>query len=47
MITASAMRATHPRVATMNKKYNNPLATSMVQGIKTKIHSRPAFTMLP
>jgi hypothetical protein len=38
---------TRPRVATMNKKYNNPLATSVAQGIKTKIHSRPAFTTLP
>jgi hypothetical protein len=45
--TASIMWATHPRVATMNKKYNNLLATSVVQGIKAKIHSRPAFTMLP
>jgi hypothetical protein len=31
----------------MNKKYNNLLATSMVQGIKAKLHSRPAFVMLP
>jgi hypothetical protein len=45
--TASAARATHPRVATMNKKYNKPLTTSMGQGIKAKIHSRPTFTMLP
>jgi CTP:molybdopterin cytidylyltransferase MocA len=45
--TASAMRATHPCVATMNKKYNNPLATSVVQGIKAKIHSRPTFMTLP
>jgi hypothetical protein len=29
----------------MNKKYNNPLATIMVQGIKAKIHSRLAFTI--
>jgi hypothetical protein len=35
-ITASAIRATRSCVATMNKKYNNPLATSVVQGIKTK-----------
>jgi hypothetical protein len=34
-------------MATMNKKYNNPLATSVVQGIKAKIHSRPAFMTLP
>jgi hypothetical protein len=47
MITANTMRATHPRVATMNKKYNNPLATNVVQGIKAKIHSRLAFTTLP
>jgi hypothetical protein len=45
--TASATRATHPRVATMNKKYNNALATSMVRGIKAKIHSRSPFTTLP
>jgi hypothetical protein len=25
--TTSEIRATHPRVAIMNKKYNNPLAT--------------------
>jgi hypothetical protein len=31
----------------MNKKYNNPLATSMVQGITTKIHSRTTFTTPP
>jgi ribose 5-phosphate isomerase RpiB len=29
--TASAARATRPRVATMNKKYNNPLAISVGQ----------------
>jgi hypothetical protein len=45
--TTSAMRATRPRVVTMNKKYNNPLATSVVQSIKTKIHSRPTFITLP
>jgi hypothetical protein len=45
--TASATRATRPCVATMNKRYNNPLATSVVQGIKTKIHLRPAFTTPP
>jgi hypothetical protein len=34
----------------MNKKYNNllaNLATSMVQGLKAKLHSRLAFTTLP
>jgi hypothetical protein len=31
----------------MNKKYNNLLATSVGQGIKAKIHSRPTFTTLP
>jgi hypothetical protein len=31
----------------MNKKYNNPLATSVVQGIKAKIHSRPTSMTLP
>jgi hypothetical protein len=46
MTTASTTRATYSRMATM-KKYNNPLATSVVQGIKTKIHSRPTFMMLP
>jgi hypothetical protein len=45
--TASTTRATRPCEATMNKKYNNPLAPSVVQGIKAKIHSRPAFTTLP
>jgi hypothetical protein len=37
-------------MATMNKKYNNlltNLATSMVQGLKAKLHLRPAFTTLP
>jgi hypothetical protein len=37
-------------VATLNKKYNNPLAnlvTSMAKGLKAKLHSRPAFTTLP
>jgi hypothetical protein len=46
---ASATRATRPHVTTMNKKYNNllaNLATSMVQGLRAKLHSRPAFTML-
>jgi hypothetical protein len=38
--TASATRATRSRVATMNKRSNNPLAISVVQGIKSKIHSR-------
>jgi hypothetical protein len=41
------MWASRLRVATMNKRYNNALATSMVQGIKAKIHSRPAFTTPP
>jgi hypothetical protein len=45
--TASATRATRSHVATMNRKYNNPLATSVVQGIKAKIHWRPAFTTPP
>jgi hypothetical protein len=45
--TASATRATRLCVATMNKKYNNPLATSVVQGIKAKIRSRLAFMTLP
>jgi hypothetical protein len=34
----------------MNKKYNNllaNLATNMAQGLKAKLHSRPAYTMLP
>jgi hypothetical protein len=31
----------------MNKKYNNLLATSVGQGIKAKIHSRPTFMTLP
>jgi hypothetical protein len=47
MKTAGAMRATHPRVATMNKKYNNPLATTVVQGIMAKIHLRPTSMTLP
>jgi hypothetical protein len=37
-------------VATSNKKYNNPLAnlaTSVTQGLKGKLHSRPAFMTLP
>jgi hypothetical protein len=45
--TASAMRATRPRVATMNKKYNNPLETSVEQGTTVKIQSRPTSMMLP
>jgi hypothetical protein len=48
--TASATWATNPRVATSNKKYNNSLAnlaTSVTQGLKSKLHLRPAFTMLP
>jgi hypothetical protein len=45
--TASATRATRPRVATMNKRCNNPLATSVVQGIKAKIHSSAIFMMAP
>jgi hypothetical protein len=36
-----------PRMATMNKKYNNLLTTSVVQGIKAKIHSRPTSMTLP
>jgi hypothetical protein len=47
MTTTSKTRATRPHVATMNKKYNNPLATSVGQGIKAKIHSRPTFMTLP
>jgi hypothetical protein len=47
MTTASASTATRPRVAIMNKRYNNPLATSMVKGIKAKIHSSPAITTPP
>jgi hypothetical protein len=31
----------------MKKKYNNLLATSVVQGIMAKLHSRPAFMALP
>jgi hypothetical protein len=31
----------------MNKKYNNPLATGMGQGIKSKIQSRLTYTTLP
>jgi hypothetical protein len=31
----------------MNKKYNNLLATSVVQGLKAKLHSKPAFMTLP
>jgi hypothetical protein len=45
--TTSAMRVTHPRVATTNKKYNNPLATSMGQGTMAKIKLRPTSIMLP
>jgi hypothetical protein len=41
------MRATHPHVATMNKKYNNPLETNMGQGTTAKIQSRPTSMMLP
>jgi hypothetical protein len=37
MTTASATRVTRPRVATTNKKYNNPLATSVGQRITAKI----------
>jgi hypothetical protein len=47
MKTASETRATRSHAVTMNKNYNNLLVTSMVQGIKAKIHSRPAFTTLP
>jgi hypothetical protein len=47
MTTTSATRATRPRMTTMNKKYNNPLATSGAQGIKAKIHLRPTFTTPP
>jgi hypothetical protein len=46
----NAMRATHPCVAMMNKKYNNLLAnfaTSVAQGLKAKPHSRPAYMTLP
>jgi hypothetical protein len=49
MTVASATRATSPRMATLNKKYNNllaNLATSMAQGLKAKPHPRPAFTTL-
>jgi hypothetical protein len=45
----SATRATSARVATRNKKYSNllaNLATSMPQGLKARLHSRPAFTTL-
>jgi hypothetical protein len=45
----SATRATSPRVATSNNKYNNPLAnlaTGVTQDLKAKLHPRPAFTML-
>jgi hypothetical protein len=37
-------------MATSNKKYNNPLAnlaTSVTQVLKSKLHSRPAFTTIP
>jgi hypothetical protein len=37
-------------MAMLNKKYNNllaNLATSVAQGLKAKLNSRPAFTMLP
>jgi hypothetical protein len=34
-------------MATINKKYNNPIATGVVHGIKAKIHSRPTSMMLP
>jgi hypothetical protein len=37
-------------VATLKKKYNNLLTylvTSMMQGIKAKLHPRQAFTTLP
>jgi hypothetical protein len=47
---ASATSATSPRVATVDKRYNNPLAhlaTSVTQGLKAKLHPRPAFTTLP
>jgi hypothetical protein len=37
MTTASAMRATRPRVATTKKKYNSPLATSVGQSTTAKI----------
>jgi hypothetical protein len=50
MTVANATRATSPRVPTPNKKYNNPLTnltTSVAQGLKAKLHSRPAFMMLP
>jgi hypothetical protein len=47
---ASATRVTSPLVAMLNKKYNNLLAylaTSVAQGLKAKLHPRPAFTTLP
>jgi hypothetical protein len=47
---ASATRATSPCVATSNKKYNNLLAylaTSVMLGLKAKLHPWPAFTTLP
>jgi hypothetical protein len=45
--TASAMRATRPRVAIMKKKYNNPLATSVGQSTTAKIQSRSTSMRLP
>jgi hypothetical protein len=45
--TARSTRATSPHVATMNKKYNSPLATCEGQGIKAKIHLRPTFMTIP
>jgi hypothetical protein len=50
MTIASATRARSPRLATSNKKYNNPLAhlaKGAMQGLKAKLHPRPAFTTLP
>jgi hypothetical protein len=42
--------ASSPRVATSNKKYNNPLAhlaTGVMQGLKVKLHLRPPSKTLP
>ncbi|RLN16083.1 hypothetical protein C2845_PM02G16510 [Panicum miliaceum] len=43
-------RASSPRVATWNKSCNNPLAhlaTGAMQGLKAKLHPRPASKTLP
>jgi hypothetical protein len=47
--TIARTKATSPRVATLNKKYNNPLAnlaTSVMQGLKARPHLRQLM-MLP